>query len=501
MKLHLIGIATLAVVLFVSVQLNAQSYNHWTRSFNEESSLLAGAVVGGGSGPSAIYYNPSSISEITESKLSVHASLFSFRFYNIQNALGDGIDLKRTNIQAEPRFLSYMIKPKKHPGWSLEFAMLNNENYKLDMARSVDMENDVLTNTPGPDRYYATFQYLNRYRDDWIGVGWSFKVNPHLFLGVSMFVTIKSMEYSYHLDIEAYPLDSIPNGNTDFTTANSQQMEYAKYNDYRLLWKFGILYKRERFSIGACYTTRSVGGIYSDGKRVSRRYSQSGITDPESGEAIPDFFIGDFREKKEVNVDHKTPFSIAAGFTFYSKDKKKNVYTTVEYFDGYDSYKLLQADEGSNIASGNVASSIEMNEWLTFISGARPVFNAAIGHTWEISDQLQMLIGFRTDFNYLKNLDMEGFDNRKAVKTISVDNYHFSGGVAWSFLGQDLITGFQYTLGLEKDQTQVVNLSDPVEYNQVEHAALVGNRQDNMSSMINSLSIYIGATFNFGGEK
>ncbi|MEE4258080.1 MAG: hypothetical protein V2I47_13665, partial [Bacteroidales bacterium] len=46
----------------LSIQLNAQSYNHWARSFNEESSLLAGAVVGGGAGPSAIYYNPAGIS-------------------------------------------------------------------------------------------------------------------------------------------------------------------------------------------------------------------------------------------------------------------------------------------------------------------------------------------------------------------------------------------------------------------------------------------------------
>lgn len=46
---------------------SGQSHNHWTRNFNEESSLLSGAVVGGGAGPSAIYYNPASIAEITES--------------------------------------------------------------------------------------------------------------------------------------------------------------------------------------------------------------------------------------------------------------------------------------------------------------------------------------------------------------------------------------------------------------------------------------------------
>ena len=69
----------LLLILFSGELIVAQSFNHWTRSFNEESSLLSGAVVGGGAGPSAIYFNPSSISEISESKLSFHASLFSFK--------------------------------------------------------------------------------------------------------------------------------------------------------------------------------------------------------------------------------------------------------------------------------------------------------------------------------------------------------------------------------------------------------------------------------------
>jgi hypothetical protein len=51
----------IAVLIFLSFLPTGQSHHYWTRSFNEESSLLSGAVVGGGSGPSAIYYNPASI--------------------------------------------------------------------------------------------------------------------------------------------------------------------------------------------------------------------------------------------------------------------------------------------------------------------------------------------------------------------------------------------------------------------------------------------------------
>ena len=83
----------------------SQTNNYWQRSFNEESSLLSGAVVGGGAGPSAIYYNPAIISEITRSKFTLNASLFSFDFIRAENALGDGIDLNSIKGVIEPRFV------------------------------------------------------------------------------------------------------------------------------------------------------------------------------------------------------------------------------------------------------------------------------------------------------------------------------------------------------------------------------------------------------------
>ena len=86
-----IFLATLfAVVPFTAM---AQSTNYWTRSFNEESSLLAGAVVGGGSTQTAIYYNPACISEVQAAKLSLNASLFSFDIISIRNALGNDINI------------------------------------------------------------------------------------------------------------------------------------------------------------------------------------------------------------------------------------------------------------------------------------------------------------------------------------------------------------------------------------------------------------------------
>jgi hypothetical protein len=480
-----------------------QSHNYWTRSFNEESSLLSGAVVGGGSGPSAIYYNPSGISEITKSKFSLNASLFSFDFINIENALGDGIDLHSTSGNIEPRFISYMIKSKRHKNWSFEVATLNNENVKTQLTSSVDEQVDVLTHIPGNERYFAYYQYANHFRDDWIGCGGSVKLNEKFFAGISMFVTIKSLEYTHSLNIDAFSLSDsvlVDNAYVPFYSASSQTFEYLKFSDYRLVWKAGAHYKTENFSVGLSFTTPSIG-VYSDGKRVTHQEKQTNITLPETGEPIPDFVMVDYKEKGDVSVSYKTPFSVAAGITYKFNDRKRSLYCTMEYFSAIDPYRLVEAEESPDVAAGMEGNEVVYSEWLTFVSGAKPVFNTAVGYSWTLKENLLLMAGFRTDFNYQKKMDYSPYTESKQVQTLSLDLYHLTCGLSWNIFGQDIITGFQYSVGGYNHQQQLANLSDPVEFNTAEYIALQGTRNNTMNSLYNSVSIYFGASFNFGGEE
>lgn len=490
------------LVLFIPIVLSAQSHNYWMRSFNEESSLLSGAVVGGGSGPSAIYYNPASISEVTASKLSINASLFSFVVTTVKNALGDGINLNATRLKVEPRFVSYMLKWKKHPNWSFEVAFLNNENFKMLYTEPVDKKMDILPTIPGQERYYAVTQYANSFRDDYVGLGGSVKVLENLYAGVSMFAAVKSLEYRANLNISAYSEnDSISIAYAPFSSAFFINDNYLKMNDYRILFKGGLLYKARRWSCGLTVTTPSIGGIYSDGKRVLRNRSQENIINQETNEVVPDYSVSDYREKGEMKISYKTPLSIAAGFTWYSPGRMRIFYSSVEYFWGMEPYRMSFADEGEDILSGIYESAIPFNEWLTYVSGANPVFNAAFGYSWTLRKDLLLMGGFRTDFNYLKNYDFGEYTGYNRIINLNLDLYYITCGLSWEIKGQNFITGLQYTVGKTKDRKQLVNLSDPVEYNTVEMAPLQGNRENTMVTLYNAISLYFGASFNFGGAK
>ena len=229
-----------------------------------------------------------------------------------------------------------------------------------------------------------------------------------------------------------------------------------KFNDFRLLWKFGLLYKLHHFSFGLSITSPSVGKIYSDGKQVSRKKKQSNISPPETGEPLPDYVVVDYKVKKEVRVNAKSPLSIAAGITYRFSEESYILYSSVEHFSGIDPYRLAQSEESTNIISGSVFQRIiDNNEWLTFVGGAKPLLNVAFEYRKQIKEKVMMMAGFRTDFNYRKDLNYKPLTEVNKLKGLDLDLYHITTGLSWEVIGQDLITGFQYTVGREKNRNSL----------------------------------------------
>ncbi len=137
----------------------------------------------------------------------MNASLFAYDFNNVKNFPGEGIDLQTTRFYAVPRSLSYMLKPRNHPGWSLEFAYLNVFNVQGNFVNY--FENDILTYLPGTERYKAYSNLETTARTDYFGAGGSIKIGENFFVESSMFVFVNSKYSAYQLDINASPTTSL----------------------------------------------------------------------------------------------------------------------------------------------------------------------------------------------------------------------------------------------------------------------------------------------------
>jgi hypothetical protein len=490
-----------AFLVLFPIFIEAQINNYWSYNFNEESTMIAGAVVGGGAGASSIFYNPAIISDINESKLSLNASLFAYEINKAKNILGEDIDLQSTRFYAIPRSVSYMYKPRNHPGWSLEFAYLNVANSEYSGVNFTEKNIDILTYLPGIEKYQAYTDLKTNIRTDFFGAGGSIKISETLFVGSSMFVSVNSKYSMYQLDINASPTSTATINEIAYYNAKHETQEMVKFNDYRLLWKFGLFYKKPRFSTGLNITTPSVGGIYSDGKKVMRKQGQNNITNPKTGEPMQNFLIVDYAEKKEVSVAVKSPFAIAAGCTYSTPDLKKTLYTTVEYFSSVASYRMVEVDENTNLGAGSILENEDFSEWLTFVDGANSIFNVAVGYRSYLKNNLKLLAGFKTDFNYKKKKETSPTNPDKSIKSNNVDFYHLTSGLSLRIKGQDITAGLQYTLGLNNNTKQLVNLSNPVEFNFEEYRALQGTRTNTVKTIYNSFTLLLAASFNFGGKS
>ncbi len=492
--------AVLFILCGFPLLLQAQINNYWSYNFNEESSLVAGAVVGGGAGASAIFYNPAIISEINVSKLSLNASLFAYEINNAKEALGENFDMQSTRFYAIPRSVSYMHKPRNHPNWNLEFAYLNVVNTQFGSVNNIEKNVDILTYQPGTELYNAYVDLQTDIRTDFFGAGGSIKLSEKWFVGSSMFVSVNSKYSSYQLDINASPINATFN-ETTYYNAQHQTQEMMKFNDYRLLWKFGVFYKQPRFSAGLNITTPSVGGIYSDGKKVMRKQGQNNITNPDTGEPMQNFLTVDYAEKKQMSVTAKSPLAIAVGCTYSSTDDKRKLYATMEYFAGIDSYRMVEVTEDDNLGVGSILENEDFSEWLTYIDGANPVFNVAIGYRSYLKENLTLLAGFKTDFNYKIKTEPGKANIGKSIKSNDVNYYHLTGGLTLRIRGQDITTGLQYTLGMNNQAKQIVNLSRPVEFNFEEMRALQGTRTNTVKTLYNSFTLLLAASFNLYGNE
>ena len=92
------------------------------------------------------------------------------------------------------------------------------------------------------------------------------------------------------------------------------------------------------------------------------------------------------------------------------------------------------------------------DEFLSLWYGARSVVNVAVGYRKYINKGLTLLGGFRTDFDYLKNVDFSGTSNEyNSYIKFNWDAYNFTGGARFNVSRHRFVVGAQYSLSREKN--------------------------------------------------
>jgi len=488
----------LLIFLFACLSVKAQLLNqYWGHPFNSVSSLLGGAVIAGDAGNTAIYYNPASISEIkTGSNLSLAANLFSWNVYHFKNALGDGIDINTDNFLVQPQFMSFSHKPSFSKSVNISFAALTRIKEKMEMTYSNSEFIEILNAYPGEEQYNTTLDYRNDFTDFWIGGAISQQLSKRFSYGVSLFVSGATLIYSYAYSATAINSNDTLNGLHISSIAQSTYSELTKFTEYRLIIKFGMTYVLNNWKLGLTITTPTMH-VFSSGKRARREQDQTNIRG-KNGKLLSDFVIFDGQEKGQLNSRFKLPLSIGAGFIFNMPGRKQKLYFSAEFFAPIKGYKMVDAQINRDITSNvPVYDTMSNKDWTSFAYAANPVVNVAIGYSWALSEKLGFLNAVRTDFSSVNNADLGAYKDYNHIKTTTYNLYHYSGGVQFSIKKSSFIAGGDIAFGYHKNQKQMANFTNPVEYDPNTGRALQGPLENKMNSFFWGFSIYVAATLNF----
>lgn len=175
-------------------------------------------------------------------------------------------------------------------------------------------------------------------------------------------------------------------------------------------------------------------------------------------------------------------------------DKKEAVSFTVEYFHNINPYAVVESTQQADWLPEYISDGLSGNSFLSYYYEAKSVTNFAIGFKQYVSPHLIVYGGFRTDFT-TSDTDNGGFvSNRFSISRIQLDKYHFTLGLVWEYKRYKVVTGLQYTFGSNNDILQMVNYSDPVEYDAKTDQSLEGIRQNNVEARLNEIALFFGLT-------
>jgi len=471
------------VYLLSGIVVSAQPTNYWSVSFNSEASLLAGAVVGGNSDITAIYYNPAGIAEIENKKIALNANLFNLSYTNYENALGTGLNLDYLSFNVQPRFISYIFKLKKAEKLVWQFAIFNRNDKRVSVYDQIEKPVQLLK--PNIQEIYTgNLDFVNDYLDSWGGFGLAYKVNKNFTIGGSLLFSIKNFAYMNLISINIHPVvESLPD-TVNYYAAYSDNYEKIVSYDVRMLGKFGIRYQIERLSIGINLSLPSVR-LFGNSD-VKRNISNAGILD--GTEEVEDVYLNE--SVNYLKSGFKDPLSISLGLKYKNLSGKSSYYFTTEYFYKIDTYMAI---DGTQVVGNEYEPG---TDFLSYKFGAKSIINFAIGWQVQASEKFELLFGFRTNFSSYSVSNEGKFEAINEFIDPTADLYHLTGGSKFNYKKLSVIAGLEFITGRTRELSEFVNFAEPA-VRPGKNLALSGSKNNNMTYTNNAVGLYFGFTLGF----
>jgi len=405
-------------------------------------------------------------------------------------------------LKLQPKFISYVYQPAKSNRLFVELSFLSRASDEVSFNVEHNATLDIIKRLDGEENYTGTLVSNRRYNDYWVGAGVSYRLNKNWSLGTSLFLSLKSLDYIYNQSMLAFQTaDSIfVNGIQEpYYFAESSYGERLKYWYLSLIPKFGLQYQSNNrafgFGLNLTFPNIDIYGVAEIDKKITR----SNVHDDDMGNFTQDLVM--LEEQRNLRATLKDPFSVAIGFFIKSKDQRSVGMISAEYFTEIPIYRITNNLNPLTNSNDAVKTMFDGKDVMNFYYNAGAVTNVSLGFMQHFTKKFSLLGGFRTDFSSASEIGDELEDNKPKTFKINTDKFHLTGGPYLQWERFNLFLGLQYTFSKVDNLEQIINFSEPVEYNPNSGESLQGVRDNTMRVNYNEISLFFGISYKIEGLK
>lgn len=383
--------------------------NLYTRSM-----LLNGVAIGSAEDLGVVYYNPARISQLENSSFIISGKVIELKKINIENGLGDGLDLEQSDFGSGPSLVAGTFKLKFLEGHHFAYSFLTRTQSDNTFNFSINEFGDFVKAFPGEEYFSGELLSSSKLKDEWLGLSWSYPINNKLSVGFSGYYSSLQREAFLKVQLQAFRPDSS-------RSAMSIEKRAYEFKSSGVLGKLGVSWNDENYSLGLTITTPklNIGGSGS----TNFETFLAGVDTTGNG-INDDIYIIDGQENLDVNKITPWAIGVGGGVTM----GRAILHLSAEWYSSVDRYTILESNTFIAQSTGEMINQI-------VIEDLQSVLNYGIGLEVGISEKMSLFGSFATDFSA-----SSGGQNRLASLTNIVDNTSFRADIFHMGFGADLKT-------------------------------------------------------------
>lgn len=430
----------------------AQDANYWSNNYGPGGFFTPGAVVANNRDSGVLFYNPALLALTQKKAASISGAIYQVESIRIKDGAGVGKPLKSRVVSQIPQMLSGTVAFGKKKPVYISYALTHSSIINYSVSQRRDAHLNVLNDghSPGDEYYIGQYSFQNLARETGALISSGFRLTDRLAIGFTAEAQSRSQRYDESIIVRALVNNS---SSTMLPLSSNEGLYEVSYHHTGVKLRAGLSYDVNRHHIGLMVSSPLIhvmGGatLLSDNALANIHFDAQDTIN----------LLASTRQTK-VKTTYKTPLSIAAGYAY--DHGHGQFYVAAEYFLSVKEYNIVTPRNEFFLRPDTGRSNELTQSLLEMREGRKPVLNVAIGYSRLLMPYLTGYIALRTDFNYAKRTDTDGF----SPNTSTWDNYYCQLGVNLRRRRYNLRAGLLLGYGHTSQYQQPVNFDDPKESN------------------------------------